>query len=188
MAVRQGSLFASQRQHQAVEQFSKHNDRVSRKVLQVPRGSRNPQPSEHRGRTSRSRHEYAREDSAGAVVKNDHIVSEIAAEAAQLRYVSDRQRGISRQRTKAGFRYFDANGKVISDAAKLERIRRLAVPPAWNDVWICPLENGHIQATGRDARARKQYRYHPRWRGVRDETKHDRMLQFGRSLPAIRQP
>jgi DNA topoisomerase-1 len=74
----------------------------------------------------------------------------------------------------------------VRDAAQLARIRALAVPPAWTDVWICPLENGHLQATGRDARGRKQYRYHARWRRTRDETKYEHMLEFGQALPAIR--
>jgi DNA topoisomerase-1 len=100
--------------------------------------------------------------------------------------VSDRQPGITRHAVAGGFVYRDPKGKVIKDAAELARIKALAVPPAWTDVWICPLGNGHLQATGRDARRRKQYRYHARWRRTRDETKYDRMLDFGRALPAIR--
>ena len=109
-----------------------------------------------------------------------------AARAARLRYVSDRQPGISRRAVAGGFSYRDAKGRVIRSAAELVRIRGLAVPPAWTGVWICPLENGHLQATGRDARRRKQYRYHRRWRLTRDETKYEHMLEFGRGLPAIR--
>jgi len=110
-----------------------------------------------------------------------------AARAARLRYVSDRQPGITRRRTSGGgFTYRDAAGRVIRDAAQLARIKALAVPPAWTAVWICPLENGHLQATGRDARGRKQYRYHARWRSTRDETKYEHMLEFGRALPGIR--
>ena len=109
-----------------------------------------------------------------------------AAKAAGLRYVSDRQPGITRRRVAGGFTYRDPKGKVIRDAAELVRIKALAVPPAWTDVWICPLENGHLQATGRDARRRKQYRYHSRWRRTRDETKYEHMLEFGQALPAIR--
>ena len=109
-----------------------------------------------------------------------------AAKAARLRYVNDRRPGISRQAAAEGFVYRDPKGKVIRDAAELARIKALAVPPAWTDVWICPLENGHLQATGRDARRRKQHRYHPRWRRIRDETKYEHMLDFGRALPAIR--
>ncbi|HYC53584.1 MAG TPA: DNA topoisomerase IB [Candidatus Binatia bacterium] len=85
-----------------------------------------------------------------------------------------------------GFRYLDARGKTVRKAATLARIRALAIPPAWNDVWICPDPAGHLQATGRDARGRKQSRYHPRWREVRDATKYDRMLDFAKSLAAIR--
>ena len=109
-----------------------------------------------------------------------------AAKVAGLRYVTDRQSGITRKRVGTGFIYHNADGKVIKAAAQLTRIKALAVPPAWTDVWICPLENGHLQATGRDARRRKQYRYHSRWRRTRDETKYEHMLEFGRALPAIR--
>jgi DNA topoisomerase-1 len=109
-----------------------------------------------------------------------------AAKAAQLRYVNDRRPGISRRGAAGRFVYRDPRGKVIRDAAELGRIKSLAIPPAWTDVWICPLENGHLQATGRDARRRKQYRYHARWRRTRDETKYEHMLEFGRALPAIR--
>jgi DNA topoisomerase-1 len=103
-----------------------------------------------------------------------------------LRYVSDNMPGITRKPTKNGFRYVDADGKPIRDEETLARIKSLAVPPAWTDVWICPMDNGHIQATGRDAKRRKQYRYHPRWRSVRDEAKYGRMLSFGKALPVIR--
>jgi len=82
--------------------------------------------------------------------------------------------------------YIDTDGQQIHDAEVLARIKSLAIPPAWRDVWICPIAHGHMQATGIDARGRKQYRYHPRWREVRDETKYDRMLSFGRMLPKIR--
>jgi DNA topoisomerase-1 len=109
-----------------------------------------------------------------------------AARAAGLRYVSDSRPGIRRERRGDGFVYFDPQGREITDEAVLTRIRALAIPPAYTDVWICPDPRGHLQATGRDARGRKQYRYHPRWRHVRDETKYDRMLAFGQALPAIR--
>jgi DNA topoisomerase-1 len=109
-----------------------------------------------------------------------------SAQAAGLRYVSDTTPGIRRLRSGRGFRYVDADGRTIRDKAVLERIRRLAIPPAYTDVWICPVPNGHLQATGRDARGRKQYRYHPRWREVRDETKFGRMLAFSEALPLIR--
>lgn len=94
--------------------------------------------------------------------------------------------GIVRRRAGKGFSYRGPDGERVTDRDTLARIRSLAVPPAWTDVWICPSPRGHIQATGRDARGRKQYRYHPRWREVRDETKYHRMLAFGRALPGIR--
>ena len=108
------------------------------------------------------------------------------AEEAGLRYVSDDQPGYSRKRKGNDFQYFDTDGKLIRDETRLLRIRRLAIPPAYRDVWICPSPNGHIQATGRDARGRKQYRYHERWRETRDENKYDRMVVFGKALPKIR--
>jgi DNA topoisomerase I len=108
-----------------------------------------------------------------------------AAEYAGLAYVSDERPGISRRRSGAGFRYRAAGGGKV-DAATLKRIKALAIPPAWNDVWICPRANGHVQATGRDARGRKQYRYHARFREVRESTKYHHMLAFAESLPAIR--
>jgi DNA topoisomerase-1 len=109
-----------------------------------------------------------------------------AATAARLRYVSDALPGIRRKRAGKGFSYTAPDGHPLRDGADLNRIRSLAIPPAWTDVWICPAANGHIQATGRDAKGRKQYRYHPRWREVRDENKYGRMLAFGRALPRIR--
>lgn len=110
-----------------------------------------------------------------------------AARAARLRYVSDQQPGIQRERNPDGtFRYIGVDGEAITDSRTLARIQSLCIPPAYTDVWICPVPNGHLQATGRDARGRKQYRYHPRWRSVRDETKYDRMLAFGEALPRLR--
>jgi DNA topoisomerase I len=114
------------------------------------------------------------------------VDSKDAAESAGLTYVSDEQRGITRERTNGGFSYFKANGEPVRDEATLERIRKLAIPPAWTDVWICPKANGHIQATGRDARGRKQYKYHPQFREVRESTKYEHMMEFARALPAIR--
>src|SRR6266702_7979272 len=109
-----------------------------------------------------------------------------AAEDAGLRYVSDDQPGSSRQRNGEEFEYLDQKGKPIRDEQRLLRIKRLAIPPAWSDVWICPSPNGHIQATGRDARRRKQYRYHERWRELRDENKFGRLADFANALPKIR--
>jgi len=108
------------------------------------------------------------------------------AKEAGLRYVSDGLPGIRRLGSGKGFRYVGPDGRAIRDPNVLKRIRSLAIPPAYREVWICPDPNGHIQATGRDARGRKQYRYHPRWREVRDETKFGRMLDFSGALPRIR--
>lgn len=109
-----------------------------------------------------------------------------SAKDAGLRYVSDAQPGIRRKRCGKGFRYVDADGKSVRDPETLGRIQSLAVPPAWNSVWICSNPKGHLQATGRDAKGRKQSRYHPRWREVRDETKYERMLAFGSALSTLR--
>src|ERR1700704_239199 len=110
----------------------------------------------------------------------------IAAARAQLRYVHDSMPGISRHKARNGFDYRLPDGSLVRDIATLKRIRALAIPPAWTDVWICRDPNGHLQATGRDARRRKQYRYHPRWREGRDESKYGRLVAFGRALPRIR--
>ncbi len=110
-----------------------------------------------------------------------------AAEAAGLRYVRDDELGIQRRRAGKQFRYLGPDGVAVRDEATLERIRRLAIPPAYTQVWICADPDGHIQATGRDLKGRKQYRYHPRWRVVRDATKYGRMIAFGRALPRIRE-
>jgi len=109
-----------------------------------------------------------------------------SAHAAGLRYTTDTKPGISRRRHGRGFVYVAPSGKRLRDRRELERIHRLVIPPAWTDVWICPDPRGHLQATGRDARERKQHRYHPRWREVRDETKYHRLIGFARALPAIR--
>jgi DNA topoisomerase I len=109
-----------------------------------------------------------------------------SARAAGLRYVHDDRPGIRRVRRGKAFRYLDADGRPVRDAETLARIRALVIPPAWTDVWICSHANGHLQATGRDARGRKQYRYHARWRAVRDETKYHRMIDFARALPILR--
>src|SRR5262249_32551911 len=104
-----------------------------------------------------------------------------------VHYVSAPAPGLSRRKAGRGVRYLDAHGHAVRDRARLARIRSLVIPPAWKDVWICPDPRGHIQATGRDARGRKQCRYHPRWRAVRDEAKYGRMLAFGQVLPIIRE-
>jgi len=109
-----------------------------------------------------------------------------AARAAGLRYVNDGQPGYQRRRAGKGFTYRDADGKLVRDADTLARIRSLAIPPAYRDVWICAWPNGHLQATGRDARGRKQYRYHPEWSRVRGVGKFDRIIAFGQALPGLR--
>ena len=109
-----------------------------------------------------------------------------AARVADLAYVTDAVPGIRRVRSGRGFRYVGPDGRPLQAPRERERIRRLVVPPAWRDVWIGPDPHGHIQAIGRDARGRRQYRYHPRWRQLRDEAKFSRMVAFGRALPAIR--
>jgi DNA topoisomerase-1 len=115
-----------------------------------------------------------------------HDDSIVAAREAHLRYVSDEQPGITRKKHGKNFDYFDARGRKIHDPDTINRIRALAIPPAWTDVWISRYDNGHIQATGRDDRGRKQYRYHARWRQVRDANKYDRMIDFAKALPLIR--
>jgi DNA topoisomerase I len=117
-------------------------------------------------------------------IVTDHAES---AKMAGLRYVSDTVSGIRRKRAGKGFYYIDAEGKRVGDKETLSRIKSLVIPPAWTGVWICPNPKGHLQATGRDARGRKQSRYHSRWREVRDETKYERMMIFGAALPMIRE-
>src|SRR5581483_1918751 len=109
-----------------------------------------------------------------------------SSKQAGLRYVTDARPGITRKHWGKSFRYFHPDGSQVKDPAVLARIKSLVIPPAWTDVWICPSANGHLQATGRDARKRKQSRYHPRWREVRDETKYERMKLFGEALPRMR--
>lgn len=104
----------------------------------------------------------------------------------ELRYVSDAEPGLSRRRSGKGFSFRDARGRPVRDPDTIRWIRSLAIPPAWREVWISPHRNGHLLATGRDARGRKQYRYHPRWRAAREESKFGRMLAFARVLPRIR--
>lgn len=123
---------------------------------------------------------------AAAAVLTDEAKQ--AAKAARLRYVTDDKPGIRRERVgEKEFRYIGVDGDEIADEKTLTRIRSLGIPPAWTDVWICPIPHGHLQATGRDAKGRKQYRYHARWREARDETKYDKMVAFGAALPTIRE-
>jgi DNA topoisomerase-1 len=110
-----------------------------------------------------------------------------SAEMAGLRYVTDRRPGIQRKRAGRGFIYIGTDGTPIRDRQELGRIKALGLPPAWTEVWVCPISHGHLQATGRDAKGRKQYRYHARWRELRDHTKYGQMCAFGEALPLIRQ-
>jgi len=109
-----------------------------------------------------------------------------AAKEAGLVYVSDETPGIARQRAGDGFAYRDPGGRAVRDQATLDRIRMLAIPPAYTDVWICTKASGHLQATGRDARKRKQYRYHPQWSHARGGGKFERIVAFGEALPRLR--
>lgn len=109
-----------------------------------------------------------------------------SAKAAGLRYITDDAPGIRRRLRGKHFQFIDSHGKLITDKAEVARIRALAIPPAYTDVWIAPIPNGHLQATGRDARGRKQYRYHKRWREIRDENKYGRMVAFAKALPKMR--
>ncbi len=113
-------------------------------------------------------------------------MNDAAPSPSPLRHVDDRRPGLRRRRVRDTWRIHDQEGRVVRDAATLDRIRRLAIPPAWTDVWICPLPHGHIQATGRDAKGRKQYRYHADWLALRAEDKYARLIRFGRTLPRIR--
>lgn len=117
----------------------------------------------------------------------DRPAPEQSAEEAGLRYVTDSSPGITRHRAGKGMYYRNAKGDKVTDERTLARAKSLAIPPAWNDVWIATTANAHLQATGRDAKGRKQYRYHPQWAEVRDEAKYEHMVEFGNALPAIRE-
>lgn len=119
-------------------------------------------------------------------MKPTSLDAQASAKAVGLSYVSDTKPGITRKIISRKFAYFTADGKRIRNAEEIKRINALVIPPAYRDVWICTSPNGHLQATGRDARGRKQYRYHPRWREIRDATKYERMLAFGSALPLLR--
>jgi len=117
---------------------------------------------------------------------NDDTEFIASARAARLRYVTDASPGIRRRSAGKRFFYLNQQGRRISDPKTVDRIRQIVIPPAWTDVWICPSPHGHIQATGRDAKGRKQYRYHPKYRAVRDETKFERILKFSKVFPKVR--
>lgn len=120
------------------------------------------------------------------LLKDTAEIGIVAARAAGLRYVSDRDPGLRRRRVSQGFRYVDTDDSPVTAPADLSRIGSLAIPPAYEDVWICRDPRGHLQATGIDARGRKQYRYHPQWRSARDGSKFARMIEFGEALPRLR--
>lgn len=124
--------------------------------------------------------------SVSAELPDARIEAERHARETGLLYVSDAEPGIRRRRVGKGFGYLGPDGRAIKDAKVLARIRQLAIPPAYTDVWICTQDRGHLQATGRDARGRKQYRYHPAWRSTRDDGKFTRMIEFGQRLPKLR--
>jgi DNA topoisomerase I len=121
-----------------------------------------------------------------ARISHAHIDPVETASVASLTYSTDGAEGIVRKKRGKGFSYETTSGRIVRDPGTLARIRALAIPPAWTHVWISPDADGHIQATGRDARGRKQYRYHPRWREVRDAVKYNRLVEFCRALPRIR--
>lgn len=123
-------------------------------------------------------------DGEALIMSGTH--QDFKASAPKLVYVTDTRPGITRLKAGKGFRYLDADGCAIKDTQLIERFNALAIPPAYEHVWICPNANGHIQATGRDARGRKQYRYHEQWKAVRDANKYEQLAQFGRALPRIR--
>lgn len=143
------------------------------------RNKRNPGPQKVRGRVPRNRARGRRAVASTEAQPRD------AAASAGLRYVTDRAPGVRRLRVGSGFHYVTAQGSTIR-GKELERIKALAIPPAWRDVWVCPDASGHLQATGRDARGRKQHRYHPRWRKVRDQAKYEHILEFAAALPGLR--
>jgi DNA topoisomerase I len=137
-------------------------------------------------RSDQARHRSAVRKVRALVHERTPLPPPESARAAGLRYVCDDRTPGIRRIGHSRFRYVDARGRTVSDRETLQRIRSLAIPPAWSDVWICADPLGHLQATGRDARGRKQYRYHPRWREVRDEVKYGRLIAFAQALPNIR--
>ncbi|WP_158808809.1 DNA topoisomerase IB [Beijerinckia sp. L45] len=126
--------------------------------------------------------------SVRSLSRSDAVVDEnrAAAKSAGLKYVSDETPGITRKKSGTGWRFIGPDGKTIKDYWEKKRIEKIGIPPAYTDVWICPREDGHIQATGRDAKGRKQYRYHPKWSETRDSAKYERMMEFGKLLPGLR--
>jgi DNA topoisomerase-1 len=146
-----------------------------------------PRPIKSRQNSNRAQsHNQHGSKSAAAKQRIYGSLEAETAKSAGLRYVTDDEPGIRRIRKGKSFNYVDADGKKVRDRDTLDRIQALVIPPAWTDVWICPIAHGHLQVTGRDARRRKQHRYHTRWKEQRDATKFDRVIAFGRALPKIR--
>ncbi len=173
-----------QRATRTCTRFSADSTRgVMRDTPSSPNSTTEASPRGARGARSDVRGGRPRGTDRGGSVSLNPVES---ARAARLRYVSDGIPGIRRVRSGRSFQYLAPDGAVIRAPGQLHRIRSLVIPPAWVDVWICPIPEGHLQATGRDARGRKQYRYHPRWKEVRDETKYGKMIAFGQALPLIR--
>lgn len=136
--------------------------------------------------TRQSRKKSSTREKRQRLIELIQLSPEESARKASLRYVPDSKPGIRRLRSGKGFRYVMPDGSTLRDAGELRRIQSLAIPPAWKNVWICQHANGHLQATGQDAKGRKQYRYHPAWRAERDATKYARMIAFGHALPGLR--
>src|SRR5262245_9723548 len=153
----------------------------------LSRRTRLPRAWQQHGRNAERRNERQTAHIRALVRINAPVPPPHSAKIAGLRYVSDvRTPGIRRIGSQKRFRYVGPHGGTIADRAELQRIKALVIPPAWKDVWICPDPRGHLQATGRDARGRKQYRYHRRWREVRDEVKYGRLIAFAHTLSRIR--
>jgi DNA topoisomerase I len=136
--------------------------------------------------SARASHKRERAQLRAAEMLQLRAESRRAARSAGLRYVDDAKPGLRRAKKGSGFAYSDAQGRPLRDPTTLDRIKKLAIPPAWTEVWICPLANGHIQATGRDARGRKQYRYHANWSTTRNDHKHARIFELARLMPKLR--
>ena len=144
-------------------------------------------PARRSNRSSKSTSPSRLKSRKRSAVPDITLDPEDSAKAAGLRYISDTRPGIHRNPFRKSFRYTTPDGKPVRDPEILGRIKSLVIPPAWIDVWISPVANGHLQVTGRDVKGRKQSRYHPRWREVRDQTKYERMTLFGQILPTIRE-
>src|SRR3954470_22448332 len=157
------------------------------RVQQPPQRQRHKVLCTSRAETSRRHHGQARRQPVRVRTPDRRLAEGEDRAAAGLRYVSDSAPGYTRKRTGTTFSYYDKDGKRITDAAVIRRIKSIGIPPAYESVWICSSSNGHIQATGLDARGRKQYRYHPKWRELRDQNKYEHIILFAAALPALRE-